>query len=208
MSDTLTLTKREALGTRASQRLRADGQLPVVLYGHKEAVEHLTAPAADVRKAVAHHAQMVNLTGDASGQAMVQDVQWDTFHRELLHLDLLRVDAKETVETDVVVVLKGDAVGVKEGGVIEQQLDTLKIAGPASDLPEELVVDISAVGIGAHVSASDVTGLPASVSLVTPGDTVIASCVPPAGEPSLDSVATSAESPEVISKGSEEAAEG
>ncbi|MEN0109471.1 MAG: 50S ribosomal protein L25 [Planctomycetota bacterium] len=205
MSDTLTLAKRDQLGSRASQRLRAAGQLPVVLYGHKEAVEHLTASTPEVRKAVAHHAQMVNLTGDASGQALVKAVQWDTFHRELLHVDLQRVDASEKVTATIVLELKGEASGA---GVIEQTIASVEVEGPANKMPEVLHVDISKLQLGDNATLADILDLPAGVKPVAEASTVVAHCVRPADAPDMDSVAASGESPEVISKGGGEEAEG
>lgn len=203
MSDTLTTEKRETLGSRGSRKLRATGHVPAVLYGHKEAAVSLTLSGKELRKALAHNAKVVELTGAASGQAIVQDLQWDTFHQHLLHVDLLRVDATERVHVTIPVELKGEAVGSREGGVVEQLLQSVELEASPSSMPEVLHVDVEKLDVGGTITASEITDLPSGATLLTPGDEPLVRCVPAAGEPSLEGVAAAAGDPEVISKGGE-----
>lgn len=209
MSDTITVKRREATGSRASQRLRAEGHVPVVLYGHKEAVESLATPAKQIRKALEHKAKLLKLDGDVGGQAVIQDLQWDVFHRHLLHVDLLRVDAGERVQLSVPVELKGEAAGAKEGGVVSQILTTIDVEADPANLPETLILHVDEMKIGDSMHVSQVEGMPPKGKFITDPEAVVANCVPPAGEPALDDVAKTGEDPEVISKGgdAEEATE-
>lgn len=198
MSDTLTATRREATGSRASIKLRAEGSVPAVLYGHKEEPVTLAIGAKQLRKALAHKAKVVKLEGDASGQAIVQALQWDTFHRHLLHIDLLRVSVGEKVQVSVPIELKGDAVGVNDGGVITLINDHVEIEAAPANLPDILHLDVTTLNVGDNMTAGEITDLPDGAKLITSADTVLAQCVPPAGAPSLDGVAEGEESPEVI----------
>ena len=67
----------------------------------------LTIPADQLRATLRHGHKVVDLAGDASGQALLQDVQWDAFHQHLVHVDLLRVDANERVTVEVPLLLMG-----------------------------------------------------------------------------------------------------
>lgn len=200
MSDTLSAARREKTGTRASIKLRAEGLVPAVLYGHKETPESLSLKAAEVRKSLAHKAKVVNLAGDASGQAIVQAVQWDTFHRHLLHIDLLRVDAGERVHVTVPLEMKGDAAGAAEGGVVTVIVDHLELEAAPASIPEVLHLDITNLHLGGALHAGEITDLPEGAKLLTDADTVVVNCVPPAGAPALDDVADSGAEPEVVSK--------
>lgn len=202
MSDTLTAAKREKTGSRASMRLRAEGLVPAVLYGHKEAPLSLSLQSAELRKSLAHKAKVVNLTGDASGQAVVQALQWDTFHRHLLHVDLLRVDAGERVHVTVPLELKGDAVGENEGGIVTLILDHIEIEAPPASIPEVLHVDVSNLHLHENLTAGDITDLPEGAKLLTDAETVVANCVFTSGG-SEESTGAAPAAPEVIKKGGE-----
>jgi large subunit ribosomal protein L25 len=207
MSDTLTAAKREKIGSRASMRLRAEGLVPAVLYGHKEAPQSLSLLLTELRKSLAHKAKVVNLTGDASGQAIVQALQWDTFHRDLLHVDLLRVDAGERVHVTVPMEIKGEAVGLDEGGVVTVVVDHVEIEAAPASIPEVLHVDVTNLHMGENLTAGDITDLPEGAKLLTDADTVLVQCVAPAGASKEDEAAAAAPVPEVIKKGGEKEAE-
>ena len=98
MSDILEVKTRDAVGSRNSQRLRSAGQLPAVLYGHGEETLNLAVRLDQIRGVLRHGGRIVQLQGAASGQALVQDTQWDTFGARLLHLDLLRVKGGRVAE--------------------------------------------------------------------------------------------------------------
>ncbi len=207
MSDTLTAAKREKIGSRASMRLRAEGLVPAVLYGHKEAPQSLSLQLTELRKSLAHKAKVVNLTGAASGQAIVQALQWDTFHRDLLHVDLLRVDAGERVHVTVPLEVKGEAVGLTEGGVITIVSDHVEIEAAPASIPEVLHVDVTNLHMGENLTAGDITDLPEGAKLLTDAETVLVQCVAPAGTSKEDEAAAAAPVPDVIKKGAEKVAE-
>lgn len=200
MSDTLQVEARQALGSANSRRLRAEGMVPAILYGHKEEPVSLAISSKQIRAALKHNAKVVNLDGAADGQALLQDIQWDTFHRHLLHLDLLRVDAGEKVHVTVPVELKGDAEGLKEGGIVEQMLMSVEINAAPASIPEVLHLDVTELHLGGSMSASDILDLPEGAELVTDATAMLVHCVPPAGAPSLDAVGEEPGDPEVIGK--------
>src|SRR3954454_3466810 len=88
MAETLHVEKRKSFGKRNNVRLRRAGRLPAVLYGHGEEVVSLTLAADKLEAAVRHGAKVGDIDGDAAGKALRQDVQWDPFGHQVLHVDL------------------------------------------------------------------------------------------------------------------------
>lgn len=200
MSDTLQVEERTALGSISSRRLRAEGMVPAILYGHKETPVSLAICSKQIRAALKHNAKVVNLNGAAGGQALLQDIQWDTFHRHLLHIDLLRVDKGEKVHVTVPVELKGEAEGLKEGGIIEQMIMSVEINAAPASIPQVLHLDVTELHLGGSLLASDIIDMPEGAELLTDASTKLVHCVQPAGEAELDSVGEEPGAPEVIGK--------
>jgi large subunit ribosomal protein L25 len=203
MSDTLQVEKREKLGTIASRRLRDTGMVPVVLYGHGEPSAHFAVSARELKMAVRHHSRTINLAGAVNETALLADIQYDALGIEILHLDLIRVNLQEKVEVTVAIHLKGDSVGVRSGGILLENTHQVQIRCPAGAIPDSLDLDVTALDLGDHISASEIK-LPPDVELITSGDTVIAHVEKPKGTDALtDGIGAQ---PEVIAKGSPKAA--
>jgi large subunit ribosomal protein L25 len=92
-----------------------------------------------------------------------------------VHVDFTRVSATELVQTKVVVELRGDAAGVKEGGQLKFVTHEMDIEAPASAIPEKIVVNVRDLKIGDEIFARDVP-LPEGVRLAGHGDDVIVTC--------------------------------
>lgn len=206
MSDVLEVAAREAVGKRANRRLRATGSVPAILYGHGETPSNLAISIDKLRPVLRHGAKVVDLTGAVAGQAVVQDLQWDTFGRDLLHVDLLRVDPNEKVHIVVPVELKGEAPGGFEGGVVELTLREVEVEAAPASIPERLHVDVSSLQVGGSLSVSDIIDLPEGCSMVTSTDAMVVHCIKPMDTSDEAAEATGAE-PEVIGK-KDEADEG
>jgi large subunit ribosomal protein L25 len=181
MADVLNVQRRELLGTSNNRRLRKRGQVPAVLYGHGEACISLSVPSDQVMGVIRHGHKMVTLQGDVAEGAFIKAVQWDTYGRSLIHVDLLRVSESELVTTTVAVELKGTAPGVSEGGVVEHVVHELEIDCPAASVPEKLIVNINDLHLDGAIVASDVA-LPAGAVLLSDPDMVVVHCVAPQAE--------------------------
>jgi large subunit ribosomal protein L25 len=205
MADTLSVTRREKLGTANNRRLRKSGSVPAVLYGHGEASLSLTVPATELMAVVRHGGKLVQLNGDISDSALVRSVQWDVWGKEVLHIDLLRVSEKDKVETQVTVELRGTAVGLNEGGIIEHVLHEIDILCPAMAVPDKLTLNITDLHLNKSIFAKDVP-LPEGATLITDEDAVIVHCVPPHADVEAGEPGSGAE-PEVVGKKEKEEAE-
>jgi len=204
---TLSVKSRESVGTTNTRRLRKTGAIPAVLYGHGEATLSLTIASEDLLGIIRASQKLVTLEGDATEGAFIKSVQWDTWGKVVLHVDLLRVSEQDRVTTKVTVDLKGTAVGTTEGGVVEHVLHEVEIECPAMSIPDRLVLNITDLHLDGSLFAKDVP-LPAGAQLVTDEDTLIVHCVPPHLEAELEpAVEVGAIEPEVIGqKEKEEAA--
>ena len=204
MADVLEVAKREKTGSAASRRLRRDGLVPAILYGHGQENENLAVPQRDVKALLRHHGKMVELKGAVKDNALVSDMQWDPLGIEVIHLDLIRVNLSEKVEVTVAIHAHGDPIGVREGGILLENLHEVEIRCPAGSIPESVGLNVSEIHLGEHRTAGDLE-LPAEVELVTSPETVVAHVEAPrkAAETEQAEDSLGAE-PEVIAKGSGE----
>ncbi|EMI54736.1 MULTISPECIES: 50S ribosomal protein L25 [Rhodopirellula] len=201
MTDVIQATKRDSTGTAATNRLRRNGLVPAVLYGHGESNEHLAIPAVQVKGLLRHHSKMIKLTGDVNENALVSEMQWDALGIEVLHLDLIRVNLKEKVEVTVSIETHGEAAGTREGGILLENLHEVDVRCSAGAIPESLVLDVNDLHVGQHATANDLQ-LPEGVELVTDGETVIVHVeAARTEEPTEDAGDSIGAEPEVISKG-------
>jgi len=179
-AEALVVEKRDATGTLRIRRLRKEGKIPAVLYGHGQDNVNLLIDSRAVDKVVNNGQYFVSLSGAVNETAMVKDVQWDAFGSRVLHVDLSRVDASEAIEVSLPLQMKGEAPGASLGGMVTQLVHDLKISCPASSLPEYLEISIDDLQLDGSVSAGSVK-LPEGASLVgSPTETLI-SCPPPKG---------------------------
>ena len=178
-------SREEADGKGAIQRLRMTGQIPVVLYGgNKEAVSAQVNAKEFVqliRGRGGEHA-IVQLEckskPDLNSPAMLKAVQHHPIRGEVLHADFMRIRLDERIQTVVPLVLIGQAKGLVEGGILDHQLRELEIECLALEVPEQITVDVSDVGIGDVIHVADVH-VPANVTLLTGTDRAVVAVLAP-----------------------------
>jgi large subunit ribosomal protein L25 len=202
---TLAVEPRSNTGTTGSQAVRAHGKIPAVIYGHGTAPEHV-AVDAHLFEDLLHkggRTGMITLVGGAgkSETALVREVQRHPVSHRVLHADLQRVSADETVHAERPIVTVGVARGVKDsGGVMDVITHMLDIEGPANRLPEHLEVDVTNLDLHENITAGDVK-LPAGFKLLTPPDTTVVAIESSRTERDVEDAATGpieAAEPEVI----------
>jgi len=184
MSDQLLLaaeTGREE-GTRSSRRLRREGRVPAVVYGLEADPVTVSIAWPDLRAALTTDAginAIITLSIDGDEQlSVVKDLQRHPVRRDVIHIDFLRVTADQQIETDVPVILIGEALEVtRANGMVDQTLYALAVSAKPADIPDEIEVDISEMTLGDAIHVSDLA-LPAGVTtLVDPEDSVAISLV-------------------------------
>ena len=206
MADVLNVESRNKIGTTSARRLRKAGRIPAVLYGHGEDTAHLSVSETEVQALIRHHSKTVTLQGDVQDTALVREVQFDPLGIDVMHVDLLRVNLKEVVDVTIPIRQYGEPVGVREGGVLLENLHEVEIRCPAGSIPDELLLNVSEMNIGGYLTAGDLE-LPSGVELVTPVDTAVAHVEEAKVQEEVEVEAAGEMEPELISKGGEKSEE-
>ena len=165
---------RAEVGTKASRKLRATGEVPAVLYGHGEQNVNLVISGENlVAQFEAGHRLYDLKVGGKKETALLVDLQWDPMGDYLMHADFARTSLTDIVRTSVPVLLRGVAAGVKSGGVLAKQHMAILLEGPAGQMPQELRADISKLEIGDALHVRDIE-VPAGLKVIDDGAVVVA----------------------------------
>lgn len=157
----LNVEKREKIGSGGARATRNSGLIPGVLYGGKRGSIPIEINAKDVELAIRSGkflSHMVELNHQGEKQPVIpRAIQFHPVTDEPIHVDLYRVDENTVINVDVPVHFKNHEAspGLKRGGVLNIVAHTVSVATPATRIPEEFVIDLTGLEIGAvlHVSA-------------------------------------------------------
>lgn len=180
----LDVQERPERGSRSNRRLRREGLVPGVVYGGN-GNESLSfkVPALTLRKILADGSALIDVKiGEGKARpVIIKDQQNHPVRDEVVHIDLLEVRLDETIQTTVAVELEGgdDAPGVKEGGVLEHVTREVNVEALPTDIPDNIVVDVSAMEIAATLPLSEIPAPSGVTFLDDPEETVIATVVAP-----------------------------
>lgn len=175
MSEDLLLKaeRRSKLGTVDAKRLRGAGRVPANIYGLGQPGESVSLCGDAIGKLVATRSSVVDVELEGTvNKAVVQELQWDVFSTAVQHVDLRRVDPAGRATVDVKLELRGDPVGLKDGGALRPLMKTVSINCPDYRVPKAIVVRIGGLKIGDAIKASDLQ-LPEHAQLETAADAVI-----------------------------------
>ena len=206
-TDELQVEVREAFGKRSARGLRNAGKLPAVLYGHGEQTINLSVPTDQIETALRHGTKLVELSGGASGRALIHELQWDTFSSHVLHVDFIRVEAGQRVTITVPVELRGSAPGEREGGVVEHLLHEVELEVDVSHIPDKLHVNINELQVDGSLTTADFEDMPAEARVVSDGSAMIVQCFVPAAPPEEEAAGIGEVEPQVIGRKEKEEAE-
>jgi len=167
---------REHSGSGQAAKVRKHGRIPAIIYGHNQEPVAVSLDAHNLVEGLHHGRRVFDVQiGKKKETTMVKDLQYDHLGRDVIHVDLMRVDVTETVKVEVPIELKGTAKGAQEGGIIEEHADHLEVECRVTDIPESIVVSVKEMEVGDNLHASDVE-LPSGVRLVSLPSTLLATC--------------------------------
>jgi len=151
-------TVRTDLGKKASKAERVSDNIPCVLYGGKDNV-HFTTTVSEVRKLVySPDVFVVNLDIDGTKtKAIMKALQFHPVTDKVLHLDFLKLTDDKPVVVEIPVKLEGLAEGVKAGGKLALEMRKLKVKGLYAQIPENIVIDVTALGLGKSIQVGAVS---------------------------------------------------
>ena len=205
---------REPGNKNAARRVRVAGKIPAVVYGAgKDTAVIAVDPRQVMRilKSESGHNTIFDLAlGSGREKAMIVDWQFEPIKGKLLHIDLLRIAMDKVLTVTVPIVLKGEALGVKQdGGILEQLLREVELECLPADIPKSIEVDVSHLVFGIELRVKDLAHGD-KLKFLTDEDRMVAHIttvkeeVVAAPEVVADAAATPAE-PEVIKKGKQDA---
>jgi len=187
MSDqnTLSALVRTSFGKGAARKIRANDQIPAVIYGHGTDPQHVTLPGHETMLITRRSNALITLDIEGAQQlALVKDIQRDPVKQVIEHIDLIVVRQGEKVEVDVPVHIEGESA---PGTIHVVELNAITLEVSATAIPQSVVVSIEGLEDGAQVHASDVV-LPEGASLVTDAEVLITSVSVPQLDLTTDAV--------------------
>src|SRR5580698_10277062 len=171
------------LGSRAVRRLRREGKIPGVIYGHGTDPLPVAVVARELRVALNSEAganQLLSLdTGSGKYLALAREMQRHPAAQTVTHVDFIIVRRDEVIAADVPIILVGEALEVHHGnGLVDQQMFALAIKARPADIPTSIELDVTDLTIGAQLRVSDLS-LPAGVTTEIDPESAVAIGQPP-----------------------------
>ena len=195
---------REHTGSKTAARERKQGRIPAIVYGHKQEPVAVSLDAHNLVEGLHHGHRLMDVQiGKTTQKMLVKDLQYDHLGKDIIHVDLVRVDITETVKVTVPIELKGIAKGTSEGGIITEHADHIEIECQAANIPESIVVSVKDLEIGDTVHASDIE-LPAGAKLSSSPEMLLVTCSMVTAAKVAEEIEAEVEAPEVISEAGKE----
>jgi large subunit ribosomal protein L25 len=167
---------RSSRGSKDAARLRKQGQIPAVVYGHKQEPVTISLDARNLVEELHRGRRLMNIQmGEKNETVLVKEVQYDYLGKEIIHVDLMRVDVTEMVRVAVPIELKGTAKGTHEGGMVEVHTDRVEVECRVTEIPERITVSVKEMSLGDALHAKDLQ-LPEGVKLISPPELLLATC--------------------------------
>ena len=140
---------RTDLGKKATKAVRAEGNIPAILYGG-ESETAFTVTETSVRNLIyTPDIFAIDLTIDGKAcKAIVQDTQFHPVTDKVLHIDFLQVTEDKAIIIEVPVKLEGLAEGVRQGGKLSLEIRKLRVRALYTNVPERLVINVTELGLG------------------------------------------------------------
>ena len=179
----LNIADRTRTRTKGAKTLRREGLIPGILYYAGETNVNIS-----VDKLVLYHALQsgqhifeIELEGDTQF-TMIKELQYHPVTDEVLHIDLMRVRRSEKMTIFVPLVLVGEAVGIKEGGVLSQSMTQIEISCFPTDVPDQIELNIDDLEMNSSKSVADITLDNEDIEILSAEELNIVSVHPPAAE--------------------------
>jgi large subunit ribosomal protein L25 len=162
---------RSEFGKGPARRVRRQGRVPAVLYGHGTDARHVSLPGHDVLLALRTPNVLIRLEGLPGGSqlALPKAIQRDPIKGSVEHVDLIMVRRGEKVTVDVPVQVTGE---IAPDGLLDQQLVQIAVEAEATNIPTGIEIDVEGMEIGGSVHAGDLL-LPPGSTLAVDADLLV-----------------------------------
>jgi len=206
----LNVHKRNVKGSNAVRKMRYEDKIPGIYYIHGEDNIPVYIERTDLQSIWGHESALLNAVfGDGdSKKCIIRDIQYDPVRGTPIHVDLMGIKMDEKITVSVPLNLIGTAEGVKNGGILQQQVREIELECLPGDMPEFIEVDISELEIGDNLTIETIDIK--NVDILMEQDTVIATVTVPSlpeeeeEEEELEEELEEGAEPEVIGQKSEQ----
>ena len=151
---------RKSNGSGEARRIRRSGMIPGVLYGRAGKAVSIELDTKDFINGIKTISDTTIVKVDVDGkayEAFVKDTQRNIQNNEILHVDFYEVESGVILRAKVTIQLKGQPVGVREGGILETPLHEVEVECLPKDLPERISLDISKLGANHSIHVRDLS---------------------------------------------------
>jgi large subunit ribosomal protein L25 len=185
----INVERRTGNGKGPARRLRADGQVPAILYGPKRTTTAIMVPREQFERRLAHleGSHLIRLLHQGSDaelherMVLVREMQLHPVSGRVLHADFYEVDLTERLIVSVPLHFTGKAVGVVNGGIMQPILREIEVECLPTEIPEFIEVDVTPLGIHDAVHVADLK-LPEGVTPVGDATQTLVTVLPPSVE--------------------------
>ena len=170
---------REKAGSAESRRIRKAGRIPAVIYGRSGKAVSIDLDSSEFIKSTKGISESTIVKVDVSGSqnksydAFVKDTQRNILDGKILHIDFYEVESGVALRAKVSIILNGNPIGVREGGMLENPVHEIEIECLPKDLPERIEIDISGLKANQSLHVRDIP-LAEGVKLLSNPDQVVA----------------------------------
>ena len=177
--------KRESASTGSTNKLRATGFIPAILYGGKDPNQKISIEKKAVRDIINSETFLSKvLELDIEGKkekVLPREVSYHVVSDEPIHIDFMRIVAGKKIVIEIPVVFTNhvDSPGLKRGGVLNIVRRAIELKCPAENIPNDIIIDLTGKDIGTSIKISSVN-LPENVTpTITDRDFVVATVAAP-----------------------------
>lgn len=212
MAISLKAQQREDLSRGTTKQIRNEGFIPSVVYGKDKEPVTVSVNNIELLKTLRDEGRNAIISLDIENgnkvDVMLHEYQTDPVKGDVIHADFYVVDMSEEMDVTVAIRLEGDAIGAKDGGILQQPLYELEVRAKPADIPEEIVVEIAGLQIGDSISVADLPASDVYEFLDDPESTVVVILPPETEEAAPTEEADFSAEPELVgAEDDEEAAE-
>ena len=179
----LNIADRTRTRTKGAKTLRREGLIPGILYYAGETNVNISVDKLVLYHALQSGQHIFEIELDGNTQfTMIKELQYHPVTDEVLHIDLMRVRRSEKMTIFVPLVLVGEAVGIKEGGVLSQSMTQIEISCFPTDVPDQIELNIDDLEMNSSKSVADITLDNEDIEILSAEELNIVSVHPPAAE--------------------------
>lgn len=135
----------------SAKRVRKDGKVPGVIYGHGSESTLISVDKRDLNKEIVKEGDHAFLDVEINNEnhtAFIKEIQRDVMNHELLHIDFQEVNKNERITTEIPISITGEGSLTSKGGILQRERDTVKVRCNVDNIPKSFNVDVTSLNVG------------------------------------------------------------